>query len=86
LIELIIVVFVVLFCAAITYGKGPSSGRVTVTRPSSRKTDGFGGAVAYDYSYTSVIKDGRGPFPVGLRLERKKTETWREAERVREEQ
>ncbi len=86
MIELIIVVFVVLLCAGLSYGKGPSSGRVTVTKPSSRKVDGFGGAKAYDYSYTSVIKDSRGPFPVGLRLERKKTETWREAERVHEEQ
>jgi len=84
LIELIIVVFVVLFCAAITYGKEPSSGRVTVTKPSSKRVDGFGGARAYDYSYVPTYT--RGPFPVGLRLERKKTETWREAERVHEEQ
>ena len=76
-----IIIFVVAFgvlmlCAACTFGRGPPSGRVRVTRPDEKSVDGFGGARGYDYSYGGQsAMGGSKPFPVGLRMERKKTET-----------
>ncbi|MFW9954325.1 MAG: hypothetical protein ACFFD3_07210 [Candidatus Thorarchaeota archaeon] len=78
-----LVVFVVAFglflmCAACSFGRAPSSGRVKMTRPDEKTVDGFGGTRGYDYSYSGQSGMGQNrPFPVGLRLERKKTETHR---------
>jgi hypothetical protein len=78
MIELIILVFIIIFCAAITYGRGRPSGKTRITRPSDKEVTGMGGVRAYDYSY--VGRDGKA-FPVGLRQERKKTATFKEPRR-----
>jgi hypothetical protein len=76
-----IIGFVILFallmlCAACSFGRAPSSGRVKVTRPDEKSVDGYGGARGYDYSYGGQSSfGGSKPFPAGLRTERKKTET-----------
>ena len=76
-----IIGFVILFsllmlCAACSFGRAPSSGRVRVTRPDEKTVDGMGGARGYDYSYGGQSSfGGSKPFPAGLRTERKKTET-----------
>ncbi|NHJ13378.1 MAG: hypothetical protein EAX95_06855 [Candidatus Thorarchaeota archaeon] len=67
---------IILACAGLTFGKGSASGRTTITRPSDKNVDGFGGTLARDYSYSpSMIGTTSGGFPVSLRQERKKTET-----------
>ena len=77
-----IVIFVIVFsavmlCAACSFGRGPPSGRVNITRPKEETVDGFGGARGYDYSYSGQSGWGISkPFPVGLRSERDKTETY----------
>ncbi len=76
-IELALLVFVILFCAGITYGRGRPSGKTTVTRPSDKNVDGMGGFRAHDYSYVNRGK----AFPVGLRQERKRTATFKEPRR-----
>ena len=79
-IELIIFVVsfaVLMICAAFTFGRGRSSGRVNVTRPSDKSIDGYGGIRGYDYSYSGQSPmGGDKPFPVGLRTERDKPETY----------
>ncbi|MFW9933731.1 MAG: hypothetical protein ACFFDR_13905 [Candidatus Thorarchaeota archaeon] len=67
--------------AGITFGRGPQSARVRVTRPSSRSVDGFGGTRGYDYSYAPVIRDSTMPFPVGQRVQRVQTKTFRQHDR-----
>lgn len=67
---------VLMLLAACSYGRGPQSGKVEVTRPKDKTVDGFGGARGYDYSYSGQSLFGSSrPFPVGLKLEREKTET-----------
>ena len=65
----------VFLCAACSFGKSPQSGRVKMTRPRPDSVDGFGGARAHDYSYSSAYGSPKPPLPVGLRVEREKTET-----------
>ena len=75
-IALVAFIGTVMFCAACSFGRSPQSGRPEITRPTAESVDGFGGAKGYDYSYTPTHRGGeKGPFPVGLKLERKKTET-----------
>jgi hypothetical protein len=74
MIELALLVFVIIFCAGITYGRGRPSGKTTVTRPSDKNVDGMGGFRARDYSYVNRGK----AFPVGLRQDRKRTATFKE--------
>ena len=74
---MVLLVFVIVFCAGITYGRGRPSGKTTVTRPSDKNVDGMGGIRAYDYSHVSR---GKG-FPVSLRQERKRTDTFKEPRR-----
>lgn len=65
-----------ILCAAYSFGRGPSSGRVVVTRPRADTVDGFGGARAADFMYAnqgSVCTNS--VFPLSLRTERKKTKT-----------
>jgi len=70
-----LLVFLLLLIACSCRG-GPSSGRVQVTRPKDKSVDGFGGARGYDYSYSGQsAMGGSKPFPVGLRMGRKKTDT-----------
>jgi hypothetical protein len=79
MIEIIIfgVFIVMLFLlAACSFGRGPSSGRVRVTSPDKKSSEGMGGARGYDYSYSGQSGMGSSkPFPVGLRTEREKTDT-----------
>ena len=79
MIEIIIfVVFIVgiFLLAACSFGGAPQSGRIRVTRPTEKSSEGMGGARGYDYSYSGQsAMGGNRPFPVGLRVERKKTET-----------
>ncbi|MFW9887760.1 MAG: hypothetical protein ACFFER_06235 [Candidatus Thorarchaeota archaeon] len=70
-------IVIVLLGAACSYGRAPQSAKVKVTRPAPRKVDGFGGARAYDYSYSPPLSPSKPPFPVGLRHEREKTETYK---------
>ncbi len=80
MIEAALLVFVIIFCAAITHGRGRPSGKTTVTRPSDKNVDGMGGIRAYDYSYVNRGK----AYPVGLRQERKRTATFKEPRRREE--
>ncbi|MHA2386382.1 MAG: hypothetical protein ACXAEE_09260 [Candidatus Thorarchaeota archaeon] len=74
---LLIAVFMgfVFLCAAFSFGRSPQSGRAEITRPTADSVDGFGGARGMDYSYTTPHRAAKPPLPVGLRLERKKTDT-----------
>ena len=74
----IFVLFIVL-CAGLTYDRtGRSGGKTRITRPLDKSATGMGGARAYDYSYVDRL--GKG-FPVGLRRERKRTDTFKEPRR-----
>jgi hypothetical protein len=64
-------------CAGCSFGQSPQSAEVKVTRPRPESVDGFGGARGHDYSYTPTYRGSRPPFPVGLRVDREKTETHR---------
>ena len=75
IIAFVIVFTVFMFCAACSFGRSPSSGKTTITRPTDKSVDGFGGARGHDYSYSPGIRGAKHPFPVGLRVERKKTDT-----------
>lgn len=76
IIGIVIVFSLVMLCAACSFGRGPPSGRVRITRPSDKSVDGFGAARGYDYSYSGQsAMGGSKPFPIGLKLERKKTDT-----------
>ena len=77
MIELVLLVLVIVFCAGMTYGRGRPSGKTTITRPSDKNVDGMGGIRACDYSYVNRGK----AFPVGLRQERKRTATFKEPRR-----
>ena len=77
MIELVLLVFVILFCAGITYGRGLPSGKTTVTRPSDKNVEGTGGIRDYDYSYVGYNK----AFPVSLKQERNRTATFKEPRR-----
>ena len=77
MIELVLLVLVIVFCAGITYGRGRPSGKTTITRPSDKNGDGMGGIRAYDYSHVGYNK----AFPVSLRQERKRTATFKEPRR-----
>jgi hypothetical protein len=73
-----IVIALILLCAACSFGRTPSSGRVprrTRSRPSEGSVDGFGGAKGWDSSYSPGVRDAAGPFPVGGKTEREKTDT-----------
>ena len=78
-----VIIFVVFFaaimlCAACSFGRAPQSGRSirrTKTRPSDETSVGFGGARGWDSSYSPGVRDAAGPFPVGGKTEREKTET-----------
>lgn len=76
------IVFIILFIlAARAFGAAPQSGRVKTTSPKEKSVDGFGGARGYDYSYSGWShKGGNRPFPVGLKREREKTDTYRRKE------
>ena len=76
-IELALFFLVLVFCAGITYNRGRSSGRTTVTRPSDKNVDGMGGIRACDYSHVNRGK----AFPVSLRQERKRTATFEDSRR-----
>jgi hypothetical protein len=78
----------ILLCAACSFGRSPQSGRPEITRPTAERVDGFGGAKGYDYSYTPTHRGGeKGPLPVGMRIEREKTETHKAfSERKEDEQ
>lgn len=78
MIEMVLLVLIIVFCAAVTYGRGRPSGRTTITRPSNKSVDGMGGIRAYDYSYVDRL--GKG-FPVSLRQERERTDTFKEPRR-----
>ena len=75
-----IMVLLVLICAGFTWGKAGPSGRTRITRPKSDSVDGFGAARGYDYSHGAGGRLGKGPLPVSLRTERKRTDTFRDGE------
>ena len=63
-------------CAGLTYNrKGRAGGTTIITRPTSDSAVGMGGARGYDFSY--VDRQGRA-FPVSLRRERERTDTFKE--------
>ncbi|MBN2230159.1 MAG: hypothetical protein JW779_11275 [Candidatus Thorarchaeota archaeon] len=65
-----------MLCAACSFGKSRPSGRVVLTRPSEKEVEGLGGARGYDYSYSGQSLGGvTKPFPVGLGVERAKSDT-----------
>lgn len=80
LVILCIVVLLIVLCAGLNYKKGRASGTINITRPTSDSAVGMGGARGYDFSH--VDKLGRG-FPVSLRRERKRTDTFKEPRRKR---
>ena len=66
MLDLVILVLVLVFCAGCAYsGSMRAGGRVKITEPSDDSSIGMGGARGRDYSYTS----GYQSFPVGLRGE-----------------
>ena len=76
LVAFVVGFLVLMICAARSFGSGRPSGRVHVTQPSDKSVDGYGGIRGYDYSYSGQSSmGGDKPFPVGLRMERKKTDT-----------
>jgi hypothetical protein len=65
-----------ILCAAYSFGRGPSLGRVVVTRPRADTVDGFGGARAADFMHANQgLVCTNSVFPSSLRTERKKTKT-----------
>jgi hypothetical protein len=76
-----IFVIFVLICAGVTWGRSSPSGRTRITRPTSDSVDGFGAARGYDYSHAAGGQRGKGPLPVSLRVERKRTDTFRDGEK-----
>ncbi|MFW9848640.1 MAG: hypothetical protein ACFFF4_05835 [Candidatus Thorarchaeota archaeon] len=76
----VIVFAVIMLCAACSFGRAPVSGRVprmTRSRPSDKTVDGYGGIRGWDSSYSPGVRDAAGPFPVGGKTEREKTETYK---------
>ena len=76
-IEFVLFILAIVFCAGITYNRGRPSGRTTVTSPSDKSVDGMGGIRACDYSHVTRGK----AYPVSLRQERKRTATFKEPRR-----
>ncbi len=76
-----IIGLVAVLCAGLTWGKAGPSGRTRITRPRSDSVDGFGAARGYDYSHGGGGSMGKGPLPVSLRTERKRTDTFRDGEK-----
>lgn len=70
-----VVFLMILLLAACSFGRAPQSARVNRTRPSDKTVDGYGGIRGWDYSYSPGVRDAAGPFPVGMKIERDKTET-----------
>ena len=75
---LCIFVLLIVICAGLNYKKGRASGTTNITRPTSDSAVGMGGTRGYDFSY--VDKLGRA-FPVSLRRERKRIDTFKEPRR-----
>ena len=66
--------------AGLCYGRSPQSGRAKVTRQKSDSVDGFGGARARDYTYSADPRSSKPGLPVGLKFERKRTDTFKKGE------
>ena len=78
MIEMILFLGVIMLCAGLTYRRGRAGGTTNITRPTSDTAVGMGGARAYDYSHVDRL--GRA-FPVSLRRERVRTDTFKEPRR-----
>jgi len=81
LVILCILVLLIVLCAGLSYKKGRAGGTTNITRPTSDSAVGMGGARGYDYSHVDRL--GRA-FPVSLRRERKRTDTFKEPRRKKE--
>ena len=79
MIELIVIGFLVLICAGLSYNSSMrAGGRTRITRPTEETATGMGGVRARDYSY--VDRTGKG-FPVGLKRERSEKPSFKEPRR-----
>jgi len=79
---LCIFVLLMVICAGLTYRRGRAGGTTNITRPTSDSAIGMGGVRGYDYSH--VDRQGR-VFPVSLRRERVRTNTFKEPRRKRDD-
>ena len=74
----VVVFAVIMLCAACSFGRAPQSGRVvrrTQSRPDDKSAVGIGGVRGWDSSYSPGVRDAAGPFPVGGKTERERTDT-----------
>ena len=63
----------------------PASGTVDVYRPQKDNIDGIGTSRTFDHSYAPGINADKGGFPISLRTERGRTDTWELAEEIHRE-
>lgn len=80
MLELLLLGFLIVICAAFSFsGSKRAGGRTRTTRPTEESAVGMGGVRARDYSYVSR---GKG-FPVGLKKDRTGTRSFKEPRKKR---